>query len=419
MSSSERQLAVDQLRVAYPNGTEALRSVSFEAARGEVVGVIGRSGAEPYSLHRVGDQVVFSCQNETYGEELWTTDGTTAGTRLLKDLRPGPADSEPYQMTTFRGHAYFVATTDEGGEQLWRSDGTTEGTELVHAIRSPVRTICSSEPRELSTYQGLVFFSAYERATGRELWRSDGTYHGTQLVSDLLPGPAGAHPEQLTVSKAGLHFKTSIDSEETWWRIDDPRDTPSPSEAPSAPTDPHLVRVPDSERTVFAGWAPDTGAELWYQTPDGDTGLLLDLLPGPAGSHPRYFVADEDTVRFTVTGMFGASEEMETDGTVEGTRPLPGARGPHGHVATSVGVVRLIRGGDGHEDRHALGTRNRDLLGLFDLGRYIQPGELAATDTHALFVCDTPESGSELWSVALDLVASGYRTAHRVRDICR
>ena len=62
--------------------------------------------------------------------ELWATDGTPEGTRLVKDVNP-EGSSNPRRMTAFGGRLFFFADTPQGRE-LWRSDGTPEGTERVH-----------------------------------------------------------------------------------------------------------------------------------------------------------------------------------------------------------------------------------------------------------------------------------------------
>jgi ELWxxDGT repeat protein len=43
----------------------------------------------------MGIRLVFGANDGSTGRELWVTDGTTAGTTLLKDINPGPGSSSP------------------------------------------------------------------------------------------------------------------------------------------------------------------------------------------------------------------------------------------------------------------------------------------------------------------------------------
>ena len=86
-------------------------------------------------LTDVGGVLYFSADDGVHGPELWRSDGTEAGTVLVKDIRPGATGSGPQDLTVLAGALYFSATTDEAGSELWRSDGTEAGTALVKDIR--------------------------------------------------------------------------------------------------------------------------------------------------------------------------------------------------------------------------------------------------------------------------------------------
>jgi ELWxxDGT repeat protein len=55
--------------------------------------------------------------------QLWRSDGTEAGTFMVKDIMPGPDWSHPGSLTDVGGTLYFVATDGSHGYELWRSDG--------------------------------------------------------------------------------------------------------------------------------------------------------------------------------------------------------------------------------------------------------------------------------------------------------
>jgi ELWxxDGT repeat protein len=156
----------------------------------------------------VGNTVYFVATNGVNGVELWRSNGTTAGTAMVKDIKPGNTGSEPSNLTAVGGHVFFFADDGIHGRELWRSDGTTNGTIMVKDIL-PGPT--SSLPAELTQFGGAAYFAAHDGIHGRELWRSDGTANGTVLVKDILPG-GSSNPRQLTTSDAGLFFFAGDDT---------------------------------------------------------------------------------------------------------------------------------------------------------------------------------------------------------------
>ena len=51
-----------------------------------------------------------------------------------------------------------------------------------------------------------LYFSAREAKTGRELWKSDGTAAGTELVQDIRSGSLSSYPASLTDVDGRLYF---------------------------------------------------------------------------------------------------------------------------------------------------------------------------------------------------------------------
>jgi ELWxxDGT repeat protein len=70
-------------------------------------------------LTAFGGVLLFAAADGKHGPELWGSDGTWAGTILLRDLAPGAMGSEPGEFTTSGRFLYFAATNPSAGEELW------------------------------------------------------------------------------------------------------------------------------------------------------------------------------------------------------------------------------------------------------------------------------------------------------------
>ena len=93
-----------------------------------------RAGLEQHLRgHGVNGILYFSADDGVHGHELWRSDGTARGTRMVKDINPGPASGGPGYLTNVNGTLFFVAS-DGTHRELWRSDGTEAGTTVVKEI---------------------------------------------------------------------------------------------------------------------------------------------------------------------------------------------------------------------------------------------------------------------------------------------
>lgn len=100
---------------------------------------------------------------------------------------------------------YFTAETNANGRELWRTDGTEAGTVMVKDINSGSDHGYVHTGRPVAIGNTL-YFSADDGTNGEELWESDGTEAGTVLVKDIRNGSYGGNPRHLTVIGNTLYF---------------------------------------------------------------------------------------------------------------------------------------------------------------------------------------------------------------------
>ncbi len=268
-----------------------------------------------------GQAVFFRADDGEHGSELWRSDGTEAGTMLVADINPGKADSVPYEITPVGNEVFFTAADESGNRRLWRTDSA--------GSRTPLVSDSVSDPTRLANLDGTLYFTAPGPA-GFSLWKTDGTPAGTAVVRVLRPGNSSSNP-QLMSELDGLVFSTaSAEGLSGLWRSDG-------TEAGTRPIAPVLlgsgffypatVFAPFQGSLFFAGYDGVHGVELWRTdgTPAG-TRLVKDI--AVAGESAAPWIRDSNPCALTIAGdtlYFGAfdgdhgSGLWKTDGTEAGT----------------------------------------------------------------------------------------------------
>ena len=112
---------------------------------------------------------------------------------LVKDIWAGSDSSSISSLTAVQGTLYFQADDSVHGWELWESDGTEAGTVMVKDI-DPGREW--GYPHWLTDVQGILYFAA-NHGRSRGLWRSDGTDAGTVIAVNRWPGHTDPGPEEL------------------------------------------------------------------------------------------------------------------------------------------------------------------------------------------------------------------------------
>lgn len=167
-----------------PGGTALIKDINT-----------GTPDSDPSEFVPLNGYLYFSAVTVAEGRELWRTDGTSGNTTLVKDINPGAASSNTdgnYHLYSSGTFLLFAATTPSAGNELWISDGTSAGTVLLLDINTGNSGADSSNPDHFIKVNSTILFTATDATHGNEIWKTDGTPGGTVLVKDINPGTASA-----------------------------------------------------------------------------------------------------------------------------------------------------------------------------------------------------------------------------------
>jgi ELWxxDGT repeat protein len=338
----------------------------------------------PQGMTVVGNVTYFSATTATQGTELWKTDGTAAGTVLVKDINAGTTSSEPRDFTAVGSTVFFTADDGVNGRELWKTDGTAAGTVLLKDIKSgtelgydpqtdaEIQVPATSEPGNLAILNNQLFFTATANSS-RQLWKSDGTATGTVLVKDTFSNNL--------IPYAGKLF---FSGGQSLWSTDG-----TAAGTTVVKTDVGFYGGAASAviggKLIFSGYDRVNGGELFVT--DGTaagTKLLKDIATGSStvgdftslnSSNPTNFTVVGSTVFFTAQDSVNGRELWKTDGTVAGTV-----------------LVKDIAQGT-YQDLQWTG----DDYSPVTVPRGSEPSQLTAFGTTLVFTADDGVNGTELW----------------------
>lgn len=264
-----------------------------------------------------------------------------------------------------RSTLYFVGSTPGAGSQVWISNGTTQGTRVLARATECFSNACVSPPTQLLRLGDEVFFFsedglhradgmplaemerpvllagsnsvAYFRAEGT-LYRTDGTTTGTRAIGAL------ESPFAPTVTDRGeLLYTLWTYNTRDFYLTDGSRAAERIASIPAQLNAGGFVAIVG--RTLFyVGTSPANGVELWRLSIDERTpSLVADLDPRqdattPLSSNPGSGAAIGPLVVFPATNVEGR-ELWVTDGTPAGTMQLANIAADDG-AGSVAGIAR-------------------------------------------------------------------------------
>src|SRR5215216_53495 len=352
----------------------------------------------PDKVLRTKKWIFFAAITASKGEELWKSDGTKSGTKIVKDIVPGPGDSGAEDFVTIASRTtLFRAWDKDHGEELWKTDGTAKGTTLVKDINRdlPPGARCDqsdcgipkgwSHPDTPTAMGNTLFFAADDGKHGVELWKSDGTEKGTTLVKDINTVKGNSNPndkgdainrsaevEKLFVVGKTLYFRANDGKHgvELWKSDGTKRGTTLVKDINTDAPAPTTAACKKAKTCAGSSWVDDMtlvgktlyltandgkhGVELWKSdgTKKGTT-LLKDINPSSESraSDISNLIAIGKTLFLAANDGTNGLELWKSDGTERGTTLIkdvnPGPADSNPDTLTAFGGVLLFSADDG------------------------------------------------------------------------
>lgn len=115
---------------------------------------------------------------------LWTSDGTAAGTHLLRTFTTAESGGQQFDLIPAGDSFVFFTSTNSNSSALWASDGTPSGTHRVATIDGNVTV-------NFIAYLKSRLYFWVSGDFRHELWRTDVTATGTMMLDSINFNPSG------------------------------------------------------------------------------------------------------------------------------------------------------------------------------------------------------------------------------------
>jgi ELWxxDGT repeat protein len=292
------------------HGEELWKSDGTEAGTVLVKDIwAGPTTSGPFALTPAGNGLFLAANDGVHGLELWHSDGIEAGTVLTRDIGPGDSlvarDYYTHWSTfvvSIGGTAYFGADDGVNGATLWKSNGTEAGTVMAAAVGAGFRLTVGSD---------TVYFPGGDVPPETGLWRSDGTEAGTVMVKRLKAGLLCYHPGPCLADVVGTLF--FITGDYLLWKSDGTEaGTVVVKEVPGGWQSHSLIGA--GGKLLFVAMDDEHGQELWQSDgTEAGTGLVYDIRPGPGSASPKWLTSARGTLYFQADDGYHGAELWALD----------------------------------------------------------------------------------------------------------
>jgi ELWxxDGT repeat protein len=405
----------------YATGCELFKSNGTAAGTTVIKDILpGQTSSFPSYLTVLGNLIIFAANDGTNGEELWKSDGTAAGTVMVKNIDTTPlvyppdgfGRSYPEDLVVMGNKVYFTARDNSHGLEVWRTDGTTAGTVMVRDLYPGGESgVLSSGNAALLVFDNqLIFLGRNGAAQWWTLYVTDGTSAGTvtagpgslervkfngqfifnyaytepwigdltdagsSQLKDIAPGEVFANAKGFKIAGNAVYFwaNNQVNGYE-FWRTDGTTAgtalfgdlNPGAASSATYPAAPAITQAGDY--LFFAATSAATGLELWTvllnRAPGADAGAdqMVDesepvTLDGTASSDPdaddltyewrdetQTLLGDEDTITISLAPGIHDITLTVSDGELTATDTVRIRVGNSVPVASAGGPYAAVR----------------------------------------------------------------------------
>lgn len=282
---------------------------------------------EPVILN---NKLLFNYFTPEFGTELWVTDGTAAGTQLLKDIISGGGSSNPNFSPLYVIDGYMYFHSAQTPNIVWRTNGTPQGTE-VHVTNSQI-----FNPTGYIKCNGFILFVS--RIGGNQnfwrFWRMTSFPNSEVPIINTFDGKV---INNVHISSYAKKDETTLifggHTNQDGWAIF----------GTTGPTTDLIIDLYQGNNSTFnnynqfsharnidgkiyfTGFQEQTGFELWTTLGSASsTNLFKDINQNNtvvnAGGAPMGFTKVGNTIFFTANDGINGREIWKTNGTAASTQ---------------------------------------------------------------------------------------------------
>ncbi|MEO7119624.1 MAG: ELWxxDGT repeat protein [Ginsengibacter sp.] len=269
----------------------------------------------------LNNKIYFAGIDAAHGSELWVTDGTDNGTKLVQDIVPGKASSSPNNFFLYKNDLYFTDSISSA-TQIYRISGSN-GTVSAFKTINPTGKAFTNSDAEFFSNNNLLYFIADDGTHGTELWVSDGTAANTKMLKDITVGGDTNFDQFINLGNLVIFTVTTPDNSPIpysmdLWKTDGTTTTLIKSFGITGSYAGYGL-LPFNNKIYFDGTDATNGTELW--STDGNTASIVkDIYAGTNSSAPILVNSVYINNRFIFSATDANGTELwSSDGTAANT----------------------------------------------------------------------------------------------------